>query len=963
MERGQPESRSRAVLMRTAAAVCAASVAAAAVGPVTAAPETPTAASGAVSVRIGRNAEFTRVEFRGAQGSRAVVRRNGATVTITFPGGGRADVAQLKVDPPPGVKAVESRPGAVVITLADGADVRSGAADGAVFVNLVPPKEGAAPAPAAPVVDAVPAGGAVKVAASLTDGRLTLTFPWKSPVGAAVFRRGEAVWIVFDAKARLDLSAAMASLGPNSKARWVNTEDATILRIAAPAEASLSATAAGPTWTVSLGGKPAVGAVGDVVLGRDDQTGPPVLTAALAGARSVVWIRDPLVGDRFAAVTALGPPKALKRKREFVETALLPTAQGLAVEAVASDLQVSVEGDLVKIGRPKGLTLSSPAAAELADQPDDIPRPAMLPALIDFEGWSKTGEGGFAKRYRQLQDMAAAETAQGDKAPVTARMALARFLIGTELSYEAIGVLDLVAKQKPAMLGDAEFRGLRGAARAMVGRWVEAQTDFSVPALAADPSAALWRGYVDARQGNWEEARRAFQAGGRAVDQFSPRWRARFAAEHARAALELQDLAGAERLIEYAARNARGAEQQLQVRLVQARIFEAQGRTERALKVYDAIAKAPLEGLSTPAQMRAAKIRLDKGMIKPAEAVQKLDSLRYRWRGDVTELELIRTLGDIYLSQGRYREALEALRSAGTRLPNLPQAVQLQADLAAAFRALFLEGRADGLEPIQALALFYDFRELTPVGAEGDDMVRRLSRRLVDVDLLAHAAELLKYQVDNRLDGVAKAQVATDLAAIYLMDRKPEQALQALWGSRTTLLPNALNAERRMMEARALLDLGRYDHALEILGADGSPEASDIRAEVFWRQKDWPKAAALLEKRLGDRWKDPTPLTGEEETRLIRAGIAFSLANDDAALARLNERWTGFIDNARSPDALRVALARDPESITPAQYAEASAQADSFAGWVAGMKKRFREKGPAPVRTAAAPTPAAAAGA
>ena len=45
------------------------------------------------------------------------------------------------------------------------------------------------------------------------------------------------------------------------------------------------------------------------------------------------------------------------------------------------------------------------------------------------------------------------------------------------------------------------------------------------------------------------------------------------------------------------------------------------------------------------------------------------------------------------------------------------------------------------------------------------------------VDLLGPAANLLAYQVDKRLDGVAKAQVSTRLAAIYLMDHKPQQAV------------------------------------------------------------------------------------------------------------------------------------------------------------------------------------------
>src|SRR4029079_8466173 len=107
-------------------------------------------------------------------------------------------------------------------------------------------------------------------------------------------------------------------------------------------------------------------------------------------------------------------------------------------------------------------------------------------------------------------------------------------------------------------------------------------------------------------------------------------------------------------------------------------------------------------------------------------------------------------------------------------------------------------------------------------------------------DLLDQAAELLKYQVDNRLDSVPKAQVATDLALIYLMDKKPEQAIQTINASRTTILPAALNAERRLIEARAWAGVGRYDAALEILQRDKSKDAEDLRAEIAWRQKDWP---------------------------------------------------------------------------------------------------------------------------
>ncbi len=315
----------------------------------------------------------------------------------------------------------------------------------------------------------------------------------------------------------------------------------------------------------------------------------------------------------------------------------------------------------------------------------------------------------------------------------------------------------------------------------MAGRYKEAQAEFSAPVVADDPASSLWRGYVDAKLNQWSDARGEFQKGAPAWGQFTPRWRARFAREDAEAALALNDTKIAAGEVQAALDNAGGDPiEQLAVRLVQARLIEAEGDKPGALKVYDAISTVNLPWLSAPALLHATQIRLAQGALQPNQAADILDGLRYRWRGDATELETIRTLSQIYLSMGRYREALDALRSAGQHLPDLPEAIDLENDLNNAFRNLFLNGQADGLQPVQALALFYDFKDLTPIGADGDLIVRKLARRLVDVDLLGQAAELLKYQEENRLDGVPKAEVAADLATIDVMNRQPEAALDAL---------------------------------------------------------------------------------------------------------------------------------------------------------------------------------------
>ena len=832
----------------------------------------------------------------------------------------------------------------IVVTLAEGADARSGVADGAVFLNLYP----AGATAQAPGVGAVPAGGAVPVRATTAEDRVTLTFDWAAPVGAAVFRRGEAVWVVFDTAARMDMSRARA-LAPASDARWAVGPDYTAIRIAAPEGLAVKASAQGGQWSVTLGG-PSGGGTG-VVVDRDD-AGATSLVATMAGATRTVWLTDPMVGDRFAAVTALAPGKGFGDRRQTVDLTLLPTAQGLAVETPTDDLIIRAEGDRVMLSRPGGLTLSPPSMALEASAPAEAetPRKADFPALV-LADWAAVGDEGFSERRRRLQDAASEEfiaAADNPRAPIAGRLAYVRFLVGSGLGYEAIGVVNAMFAATPSLQGEPELRGLRGAARASVGRVEEAALDFGSGALAGDPSAKVWQGWIAAEQGDWVGARQAFAAGAAAIDQFPTDWRARFGAAHAMAALETGDLNAAQALLAYSFSQNAPAADQLTARLVQARLFEIDGQTDRALAVYKAIARAPLEGIATPAKLGVIKLEMAKGAMTADAAAAQLEQLKWRWRGDATELAVIRTLGDLYLSQGRYREAMDTLKRAGNRLANLPGAPELQADLSNAFKALFLDGAADGLQPVQALALFYDFRDLTPVGADGDEMVRRLARRLVDVDLLDQAAELLKYQVDNRLEGVAKAQVATTLATVLLMDRQPELALQAIWNSRTTLLPSALNAERRALEARALMELGRFDHALEVLGDDRSAEAQGVRADLFWKQENWAGAAALYEARLGDRFADTArPLTPDEESRVIRAGVGYSLARDQAALSRLSRNYSPFIANARSQAAMRIALdgLNGMESAARAtDFAGLTASADTFAGWITQMKAQMRER-------------------
>jgi hypothetical protein len=90
-------------------------------------------------------------------------------------------------------------------------------------------------------------------------------------------------------------------------------------------------------------------------------------------------------------------------------------------------------------------------------------------------------------------------------------------------------------------------------------------------------------------------------------------------------------------------------------------------------------------------------------------------------------------------------------------------------------------------------------------------------------------------------------------------------------------------------------------------------------------------------------------LTTDEESKLLRAGIAYSLAGDEGGLTRLHDHYQSFIAGASAPDALKVALSgMNGAQLTSTDFTRSSAENDSFVGWVQAMKERFRTH-PAPV--------------
>jgi hypothetical protein len=188
-------------------------------------------------------------------------------------------------------------------------------------------------------------------------------------------------------------------------------------------------------------------------------------------------------------------------------------------------------------------------------------------------------------------------------------------------------------------------------------------------------------------------------------------------------------------------------------------------------------------------------------------------------------------------------------------------------------------------------------------------MIRKLADRLVSVDLLDQAAELLQHQVDHRLQGAARAQVATRLAVIYLMNRKPDRALAALRTTRTDGLANELRDQRLLLEARALSETGRHDLALEIIADIQGRQATRLRADILWAARKWRDAGEQIELLYGNRWREFAPLSESERGDILRAAIGYALGDEPIGLGRLREKYAAKLADTPDRHAFEVVSA------------------------------------------------------
>lgn len=741
-------------------------------------------------------------------------------------------------------------------------------------------------------------------------------------IGVAAYERFSSLWVVVDVP---DYQMLPQVSGPKRETlpafERISFDGGTAFRLKLPAEYSARGEGEGLVWKIFLSNTKPLSEKKPVDFLRErtgepnsargsEQEEPSQLIWPSKSARQILSITDPDAGDVVKVVTVDSAEDFSGPAQNFVEVSALPASIGAAFLPKTDDLQIrkAKEGK-VEILRPGGLSLSDeksllPLKTKAAPEKKDeqTPGPPSFSTIYNFLNWRMGTAETLSENQRIIMSTLSAEK---DQKKAEDLLTLAKLVLSYGQGAEALGYLDFAEQVLPEIATNPEFLALRGAAKALSGKYDQAYKDFAAPSLDTISEIRYWRAYVLAGLEDWKQGGDLLPKDVSILERYPVEIKIPFGLGLAGVALRAGDTRTAEQIIEKISEGAETLRPGYKAALdyLRGEASRQKGDVQRTKDLWIPLSTGPDDLYRAKANLALTSLELEKKEIDVNKAIDRLEGLRYAWRGDELETAVNARLGKLYIEKGDPMKGLTLLRQAASLAPESDQAKQIKATMTETFRTLFMTEALKKISPVDAVTLYDEFSDLAPQGDEGDKLTRNIAERLVDADLLPRAEKLLQSQVDNRLQEREGAAVALRLASLQVLDGKPDNALETLAKADaflTKVPPDVAAPDQRqiaLLRARALADLKKPEEAFSTLALQSQePDVLRLRADIAWRSKRWQDAADALEQILSSRDISQTrPLSEDQATTILNWAVALYLAENRSVLANLREKYSDLM--------------------------------------------------------------------
>lgn len=758
-------------------------------------------------------------------------------------------------------------------------------------------------------------------------GNNVITLSSTEPFGLAVFERFGHIWLVSD---QPNMRIPPVIEGPQKdiigEPQRVEMGNGTAYRFNMPEDAYVQPQGGGFIWKIRISGRPF--ALPSATIRKNyDQEGNSSILMSLENSRELLRLTDPVIGDDLAVATVPVASLRLFRTASFVDLDILPAYVGAVMIPKADGMRIEATNNRIRISNRNGLNIGPGVLAyrAMTDTNDGSGSAAQTLAqsgveqtkkgMFKFDQWAGPQEKSFSQMHK---DRRLAIAMANDNQKRKLYLDTAEFLIAHALPYEASGYLDLVEdKIKKTGLDTRqlpEYRALRAIAHVGARQYKDALKDLDIPTLQEIDEMKFWKALALAGTEDYQRAFDTLPVDLNFLKSYPDVFRHKLLFDLAELALQADQMDFLEVILN-------------QIQLDQESLSDAQ---KAGLSFYRGVL-AKANGLPGDVQVfltraadsddllystRAGYALVMEGLrndeMSASEAINRLERLRFAWRGGDLEANINKALGQAYIDDGQEQKGLNILRGASRLMDNRAARQELSDTMVEAFKRIFTDpDKIEQLKPLQALAVYEEFKELLPTGHDGDVIIMAIVDKLSSVELFSRAISLMSGHMERRLSNAKKSLWSLKLAAIQLRDRQPEAALNTL----ATVPEGRFRSDEEtstrydVLRAKALASLDRIGEALTILNTlpQDDPFVLQLKADTAWRAGVWDVAAealnAIIERQ--DITSSST-LTTEQAQMILNMAIAYNLSSNTQNLQRVRQDYTAAMRSSPLSKSFQV---------------------------------------------------------
>ena len=625
-----------------------------------------------------------------------------------------------------------------------------------------------------------------------------------------------------------------------------------------------------------------------------DASKNPYFYIPSSASGNVLSVVDPEVGDTINIAPLADIGAGINTPYDYPDMTFLQSVQGLALVPKTTDLRIERGNTGIVISaEDRGLNISPDL--DTLRRKQSLAQETMPTVAFDFSLPPQLLEKPFNEAIEQLQNDISSVPPEQQNA---ARLNLSKYYISMGMGTEALSILNEL-KNIPPYKDTEQMHTLLGIADFLTRRYASAVEHFSFGSLPQNDEAVFWRTVASAATEHRPENNAVLIAFISLAKDYPQALKERIASVAAAAALTAGDDISAQNFIDIL----KSAPYKDLYRLAEIDYLVAmrralQGYPRNAIKEFRELGRSEALKYSALARFEGARLSNRLGFLPLDKTIDTLERLRFAWRSNQFRLNLLQTLAELYIKNNDYYSAMRKLNQS-LPLEDEEGRKQTMRRMVETFEDIYINNRADNMPLLKSLALYHDFEWLAPQSRHYNEIVQKLADRLVAVDLLPRAQQLLSRQLKySSMTPLERSKTGTRLALINLFEDNPGDALEILNATETPDLPPSLLAHRKIIRAKTLAELGHTAEAIALLEDDYSKNALLMKSEFYWDNQEWDKASDTI-RYLVEKPQPGKELTPEQISYVLDWATALNMAGKTTVLVRLRNKFMPFFKDTK----------------------------------------------------------------